>query len=221
MFRKKTDENREILLQAFYNLEDKLVQKLGTGSNTIAFTAADDNTNKTASVVNMAHHLAEDGDKVLIIDANLRYSELADVLGNSSDTGFVDVILGDYDIDEVLISDQKYKTLDIMHTGDVAAYADKFLEPAVIRDFFADISESYDYVFIDLTPNYDIAEANMFAANADGVVVFTTSQNASRTKTRDSLSQLEKVNANILGLIIAGYDYSEDELDDLFGGNDE
>lgn len=221
MFRKKTDENREILLQSLYNLEDRVTSKLTDGNNTLAFTASTDGTNKTASIVNMARHLAEDGDSVLIIDANLRYADLDDVLGTKKDLGFVDVVLGDYDIDDVLAQDEKYKTLEYMHTGRVVNYADKFLEPAVIRDFFADISASYDFVFVDLSPNIDVPEANMFAANADGCVLFTTNEKANSTESKNSLKQLEKVNANILGIIISGYEYGEDELDDLFGGNDE
>lgn len=221
MFRKKTDENREILLQSFYNLEDRLLQKLGPEANTVAFTSSTDDTNKTTSIVNMAYHLAEDGDEILIIDANLRYSELEDVIEDHLERGFVDVIFADYDIDSVLVTDSNHKSLNYMHSGNVSEYADKFLEPAVIRDFFADISDSYDYVFIDLSTNIDIAEANMFAASADGCVVFTTSENANSSITLNSLKQLEKVNANILGLVIADYDYDESELDDLFGGNDE
>lgn len=221
MFRKKTDENREILLQSLYNIEDKISQRLEPDMKTVAFTASDDKTNKTQSIVYMAKHLAEDGEEVLVIDANLRFSDLGDITNDASDRGFVDVILGDYDIDDVLEADKDYKNLSYMYTGQVVQYADKFLEPAVIRDFFADIAESFDYVFIDLTPNVDIPEANMFAASADACVVFTRSELASSLKTKNSLKQLEKSNANILGLIIADYDFTEDELDELFGGYDE
>ena len=43
MFRKKVDENREILLQSFYNLEDRLTEKLGADLVTVAFTASSEN----------------------------------------------------------------------------------------------------------------------------------------------------------------------------------
>lgn len=221
MFRKKTDENREILLQSLYNIEDRICQKLTGDMKTVAFTATDDKTNKTQSIVYMAKHLAEDGEEVLVIDANLRFSDLGDITGDESNRGFVDVVLGDYDIDDVLERDKNFKSLSYMYTGQVVEYADKFLEPAVIRDFFADIAEGFDYVFIDLTANIDIPEANMFAANADACVVFTRSEIANTSTTKNSLKQLEKANANILGLIISDYDYDEEELDELFGGYDE
>ena len=61
----------------------------------------------------------------------------------------------------------------------------------------------------------------MFAANADASVVFTNNNLSNSSITRDSIKELEKSGANVLGLIITDYEYEEDELDDLFGGYDE
>lgn len=221
MFRKKTNEKREIALQSFYNLEDRLTEKLGTNLVTVAFTASSDNTDKTLHILNMAKHLAEDGDRVLIIDANLRESHLPAATGKSKERGFVDIILGDYSIDDALIHDDSYDDLSYIFAGEVADYADKFLEPDAIKAFYNDVRDRYDYVFIDLSPNIDIPEANMFAGNADAAVVFSTYDKSNNPVTRDSLKQLEKANANILGIIITDYLYAEEELDELFGGEDE
>ena len=221
MFKKQTDENREILLQSFYNLEDKIIQKVGRQNVSIAFTATSPGTQKTENVLNIARHLAEDGISVLLIDADLRFSNLEDYIDESSDRGFIDVILGGYDVDQVKIKDKAYKSLSYLLTGEVSEYADKFLEPKVVKIFFNDISNEYDYVLVDLTENADIAEANMFAASTDGCVIFTKDELKASQNTQKSLEQLEKANANILGLAITGYTYEEDELDDLFGGYDE
>ena len=221
MFKKNTDENREILLQSFYNLEDKIIQKIGRQNVSIAFTSTSSGTQKTENVLNIARHLAEDGISILLIDADLRYANLEDYVDETSERGFIDVILGGYNVDEVKVVDKSYKSLTYLHTGAVSDYADKFLEPKVAKNFFNDISNNYDYVLVDLTANTDVAEANMFAASTDGCVVFTKDEEKSSSKTQNSLEQLEKANANILGLAITGYEYEEDELDDLFGGYDE
>lgn len=221
MFRKKTNEKREILLQSFYNLEDRLTEKLGTSLVSVAFTASSHDTNKTCHIYNIAKHLAEDGDRVLIIDANLRESHLPKVTGKDKERGFIDIILGDYSIDDTVIHDDSYDDLSYIYSGQVGDYADKFLEPADIKAFFADVRDRYDYVFMDLSPNIDIPEANMFAANADVSVVFSTYEKSNNPVTRDSLKQLEKANANILGIIITDYLYADDEIDELFGGDNE
>ena len=221
MFRKKTDENREILLQSFYNLEDKIIQKIARSNVSISFTASSPGTNKSESVLNIARHMAEDDIRVLLIDGDLRYPKLEDLTEKSNESGFIDVILGGFDIDEVIVKDDSYQSLSYLYTGDVSKYADKFLEPAVLRSFFSDISKSYDYVLVDLTENTDIAEANMFAASTDGCVIFTKDELKASEATKKSIDQLEKTKTNILGLVITGYTYEEDELDDLFGGYDE
>lgn len=221
MFRKKTNEKREILLQSFYNLEDKLTRKLGMDKIVVAITASNANTNKTQSIYHMARHLAEDGDRILIVDANLRDSELPSVTGFDKSRGFIDVILGSYKLDDTIANDDDFDNLDYLYTGQVADYADKFLEASNIQSFYREVSDRYDYVFVDLSPNIDIPEANMFAANADATIVFSTYDLSNSPITLDSLKQLEKVNANTLGIVVTDYIYSESEIDDLFGVDNE
>ena len=221
MFRKKVDENREILLHSFYNLEDRLTEKLGTELVTVAFTASSEKAQKIESIVTLARHLAEDGEKVLVIDTNLRESELDNVTGLTNDKGFIDIILGDYSIEEASIKDPNFEDLSYIYSGDVGIYADKFLESEDIRNFYNHIHDKYDYVFINLTANKDIAEANMFASQADASVLFSSYDLSNSPQTIESIKQLEKSSANILGIIITNYIYAEDEIEELFGGNDE
>lgn len=221
MFRKKVDENREILLQSFYNLEDKLTQKLGADLVTVAFTSSSDTTKQEDSLLILSRHLAEDGDRVLLVDANLRESKLEDITQDRKEKGFVDIILGDYSIEDAASVDKDYEDLSYIYAGDVASHADKFLETESIKKFYEDARDRYDYVFINLSANRDIPEANMFAASADATVVFSSYELSNSPQTFESIKQLEKSNANILGIIITDYDYAEDEIDELFGGEDE
>ena len=217
MFRKKVDENREILLQAFYNLEDKISQKLDVGDAVIAFTATSEGTNKIASIYNMAKHLAEENERILVIDTNLRSDELEELRGSYNNRGFVDLLLGDYHIEDVLVKDDD--NLHLLMTGRVAEYEEMFLEPSVIKKFFEDVKDRYDYVFLNVKENIGIAEANVFAGLADKIAIFTTKANSESYLLEESASQLEKSGADIIGVIISDYDYKEEELDDLFGGN--
>lgn len=217
MFRKKVDENREILLQAFYNLEDKISQKLGVGDAVIAFTATSEGTNKIASIYNMAKHLAEENERILVIDTNLRADELEELRGSYNNRGFVDLLLGDYHIEDILVKDDD--NLHLLMTGRVVEYEEMFLEPSVIKKFFEDVKDRYDYVFLNVKENIGIAEANVFAGLADKTAIFTTKANSESYLLEESASQLEKSGADIIGVIISDYDYKEDELDDLFGGN--
>ena len=156
--RKKVDEKREILLQAFYNLEDKLTRNLGVDDVAIAFTATDDRTMKMDSIYTMAGHLAEEDERVLVIDANLRADELEEMKGFYNKRGFVDCLLGDFRADDVLVRESD--NLHLLMTGRVSEYEDMYLEPSTITNFFADCKDRYDYVFINTKENIGIAEAN-------------------------------------------------------------
>jgi hypothetical protein len=219
MFRKKDEEKKEIALQAFYNLEDGLLSALSNDDKVIAFTSTSKHTDQDLNVYVMAKHLAEEGDRILLIDANLREAGLEEITNDKKERGFIDGILGDYQIDDLINYDGKHDNIYIMYSGKVSDYADEFLEPADIKNFFESLRASYDYIFVNTTANTDIAEANMFASLADRVVIFTTYANKDNDIYQESIGQLERVNADILGLVITNYVYSEAEVKELFGEN--
>lgn len=214
--RKKVDENREILLQAFYNLEDKLTRKLAVDDVLIAFTSTDDKTMKLDSIYTMAKHLSEEDERVLVIDANLRADELCEMKGFYNKRGFVDCLLGDFRLEDVIVKEDD--NLHLLMTGRVSEYEDMYLEPSAITDFFADCKDRYDYVFINTKENIGIAEANVFCGLADKTVIFSTEENLKSYLLEESTSQLERAGADLSGVIISDYVYADSELDDLFGG---
>lgn len=215
MFRRRVDENREILLQAFYNLEDRLTEKLG-GNKVVGFTATSDRLRKLDSIYIIASHLAEEGERVLIIDANLRSDELEELTSTYNQRGLVDLLLGDFIETDIIIEDKE--NLDLLMTGRVSEYEDMYLEPDVIKKFFTRLASSYDYVFVNTKENIGIAEANVFCALADKTVIFTSEKNSEGPVIEESIGELEKAGADVIGVIIADYSYREEELDDLFGG---
>lgn len=217
MFRRnKTNEKREILLQAFYNLEDKLTKNLDVDDAIIAFTATDEISRKMDSICIMAKHLTEENERILVIDANLRSDELEEIKGFYNKRGFVDCLLGDFRLDDVLVREND--NLHLLMTGRVSEYEDMYLEPSAIQDFFADCKDRYDYVFINTKENIGIAEANVFCALADKTVIICTEENSKSYLLEESIDQLEKAGADIKGVVISDYVYHENELDDLFGG---
>ncbi|WP_311481574.1 AAA family ATPase [uncultured Anaerococcus sp.] len=214
--RKKVDEKREILLQAFYNLEDKLTKNLDVDDVVISFTATDDKSMKLDSIYYMASHLAEENERILVIDANLRADELEEMKGFYNKRGFVDCLLGDFRLDDALVRESD--NLHLLMTGRVSEYEDMYLEPSAITRFFADCKDRYDYVFISTKENIGIAESNVFCGLADKTVIFSTEENSKSYLLEESISQLEKAGADIKGVIISNYVYEDNELDDLFGG---
>lgn len=214
--RKKIDENREILLQAFYNLEDKLTRNLSVDDVVIAFTATDDKTMKLDSIYNMAKHLTEENERVLVIDANLRSDELEEMKNFYNKRGFVDCLLGDFRLEDAIVRENE--NLHLLMTGRVSEYEDMYLEPSAITAFFADCKDRYDYVFINTKENIGIAEANVFCGLADKTVIFSTEKNLKTYLIEESTNQLEKAGADVKGVIISDYTYEDNELDDLFGG---
>lgn len=219
MFRKKDEEKREIALQAFYDLEDKIITKLSPSDKIIAFTSTTNHTDQMLNVYVMAIHLAEEGNRVLIIDANLREQALGDLLSYEEERGFIDGILGNFANEDLITYDKNFDNVYLMYAGKVSDYADEFLEPNEIKNFLAGIRNSYDYIFVNTTANTGIPEANMFAALSDKTILFTAYANKDNDIYNNSIKELKDVSADILGVVITNYVYSEKEVEEMFGEN--
>ncbi|MDO5047985.1 MAG: CpsD/CapB family tyrosine-protein kinase [Anaerococcus sp.] len=217
MFNRKREEKKQIALQAFYNIEDKILDKLEAKDKIVTFTSTSNHTDQAQNVYNIARHLAEDGEKILILDGNLRNPQIEDVSQRGKERGFMDELLDDYSHSSLVEVDKDYNNLYILSTGKVSDYADRFLEINDIRNYFDNLRKSYDYIFINAGENIDIPEANLFASLADKCIVFTAYANKDNDIYKKSISQLEKVSADILGVIVTNYVYTEAEIDELFG----
>lgn len=217
MFKRKKEEEKQIALQAFYNIEANLLQNLGSFDNVIAFTSTSNHTDQMQNLYVMARHIAEDGPRILLIDTNLRSPQIENIVGRGKERGFIDGLLGDYSHESIIESDEYEKNLTLMTTGKVSDYADKFLEVNDIRNYYDDLRGRYDYVFISTSEIIGIPEASLFSALADKCVVFTSYANLNNEVYDQSIELLEKASTDILGIIVTNYVFKETEVDELFG----
>jgi tyrosine-protein kinase Etk/Wzc len=173
---------------------------------------------KTLNVVNLALSVAQTGDKVLLIEADLRKPLIHKNFGLSKEPGLTDYVLGNYDWEEVInnISDVMLGDFDmdeilrtpgldnlhILTAGTRPPNPTEILSSDRFHEFLKEVRQQYDYIFIDAPPILPVADATEIAPLVDGVVLVYTVGRIGRGVLKRAKSTLDNVDAKVLGVIL-------------------
>jgi tyrosine-protein kinase Etk/Wzc len=187
---------------------------------TIVVTSSSPEEGKTTSIVNLAITMAQGGNRVLLIEGDLRKPMISRMFGMDYAPGLSDVLLGSYEWRKVVktISDIMTGTLsteDILQTpgienlhilssGTIPPNPAELIYSKAIGEFISQVRTAYDYVLIDAPPLLAATDAALLAAKADAVVMVYRVGKIPRGVLKRAKAQLENVKANVIGVILNG-----------------
>jgi len=214
--------------------------RLETKGKVFLITSAFIQEGKTVNAINLALIMAQAGNKVLLVDADLRKPlvnkyyglpigpGLTDyVLGNYNwnevTNTISDIMLGDFGIDDILIT-PGMDTLHIITAGTKPPNPSEILTSNRFREFLKEASKNYNFIFIDAPPVMPVADASDIAALADGVILVYMTGKIGRGVLKRVKSNLENVDAKLTGVILnkvksdAGPEYYQYHSYHYYGG---
>ncbi|MCF8049998.1 MAG: AAA family ATPase [Desulfobacterales bacterium] len=173
---------------------------------------------KTSNVVNLALSMAQAGDKVLLVEGDLRKPLVHKMFGLDRSPGMTDYVLGNYDWQEIVntITDLmlgefqieeilKTPGLDNLHivtAGTSPPNPSEILRSPRFRAFLAEVYEVYDYIFIDAPPVLPVADASEIGTLCDGVILVYKVGAIARGILYRAKMSLDNVKAKVVGVIL-------------------
>lgn len=174
----------------------------GDDIKVIAFTSSVPNEGKSFVTFNLSVSLAEDGKKVLYIDADIRKSVTIARYGVDIETkGLAHYLSGQKKLDDV-IYETNIDNLDIIFTGQVAPNPSELLGNAYFKKMLDIKREEYDYIIIDCPPLGSVIDAAIVAKECDGAIIVIETDNASYKIVQRVKKQLEQSGVRILGAVL-------------------
>ncbi|MEW6333424.1 MAG: AAA family ATPase [Thermodesulfobacteriota bacterium] len=187
---------------------------------TIVFTSSSSEEGKTTVAINLAIAMAQAGNRVLLVDGDLRRPAIAKIFGIPSAPGLTDVILGNYKwrdvvrsvtdimmgkmtMDEIMIT-PGLDNVHIMTCGTVAPNPSELVSSQLNTDVIKESHEEYDFVIIDAPPVLAATDAAVWGTKADGVVLVYQVGKVARGALKRAKTQLANVNARIIGVVLNG-----------------
>jgi len=188
----------------------------GRRLKTVVFTSALPGEGKTLSAVNFALLAAARGDRVLLIDADLRCGVIGEVFGLPKQPGLAELLARTASFDQVArpVPAGDHATLAVIPAGKMPAVPGRVLTIERIHDLLSRLAPKLDYVVVDTPPVNLLADAALLGSAADGVVVVVRAGHTPAEALRHAMDQLEATKSPVLGLLLNDIDLRRNETDD-------
>lgn len=181
------------------NLEFSLLGK-GDGK-LVLVTSARPREGKTTVASRLAVAAATAGDRVILVDLDLRAPSLHRVIGQSGSPGFTDAVLGNATMDEVL-RETEVGNLKIVLSGRIPPHPTAVLHSETARSLIAELKQHADLVILDSPPCLAAPDALVLSALADGTLVVANAKSTKRGMLTEAVRSLEQSNARLVGTVL-------------------
>lgn len=173
----------------------------GERRSSMVITSSVQGEGKTETATNLARVLAQAGERVLLIDADLRRPQVGPRLGLDSELGLSDVLTGRVDLDDVLI-DAEGDGLKVLAAGTVPPNPSELLGSEAMAHLLTVTERQYDYVILDAPPLLPVTDSVVLGDQTGGAVVVTRSGHARKNQLSDALGILKNADVTVLGLVL-------------------
>jgi polysaccharide biosynthesis transport protein len=121
------------------------------GSNLIGFTSCLPSEGKSSVATAMAALIAQGGERVILVDCDLRNPSLSRMLAPHASAGLVDVVAGRAALEDVVWTVPS-NDMAFLPAGVSAATASEIFASDAAKSLFDTLQIKYDYVIVDLAP---------------------------------------------------------------------
>lgn len=160
---------------------------------------------KSITILNLAISFAEDGHRVLLIDADMRRPAMARLLVEKAAPGLSNVLAGLAE-EEKAIRKEVFPNLDILFSGDIPPNPSELLGSERMRVMLEKLSEEYDYILVDSPPVNVVTDARVVANLLDGVLYLVRQNKTEKEAVARGVNLLRLTDAKLLGFVINGID---------------
>lgn len=156
---------------------------------------------KSTTAVNLAIALAQAGQVVCLVDADLRRPMVAEYLGLEPNAGLTTVLIGDADVNEMM-QPWGEDNLFVLASGQIPPNPSELLGSDEMRQLVGRLEQAFDTVIIDVPPLLPVTDAAVLSQHAGGVMVVVGAQKSRTQDLEKSLNALTLVGAGILGVVL-------------------
>lgn len=168
----------------------------------LLFTSPRIKDGKTTTVSNLAVILASAGEKVLLIDCDLRKPRIHKVFEIANEIGLTNIIARQQSIENAKSKFSELDSLDLITSGVLPPMPTEILSSAKMGAILNNLREEYDYILLDTPPILSVADAAALSRYVDGVIIVSALDKTTHDEIRVSKRALDKVDAKILGVIL-------------------
>lgn len=171
-------------------------------SRVIGITSATRGEGKSTTAINLSYVLAEAGKRTLIIDADLRLPTIAKKLEINATPGLSNLLAGANSEEDAIWESDDLENWAILPSGDVPPNPTEMLSSPQMASLIERLSESFDFIIIDLPPVNIVSDALVASSVLDGMVVVVRENYSGRRELASCMRHLELSGVKLLGFVM-------------------
>lgn len=192
------------IIESYKSIRTNLSFALSTVDKKIfAISSANPGEGKSTTSANIAIAMAQGGNHVLLIDADMRKSVQHKIFKLVNKKGISTAISKMHKPDQC-IQKNVMENLDIMTAGPIPPNPSELLASDMMEKMLNDLSQKYDVILIDTPPVNVVTDAMELAKNISGIVLVVRYGRTTDEDVDDVLKRVELANMNLLGFILNG-----------------
>ncbi|WP_309132741.1 polysaccharide biosynthesis tyrosine autokinase [Brevibacterium sp.] len=166
------------------------------GNPTVLVTSAVEGEGKTTTSVNLAISLAQQGQRVALVDVDLRQPSVADRLGLENSAGLTTALLGEIDVNELMQpwgADELY----VLTAGAIPPNPAELLDSRAMSRVLAGLVEDFDSVILDGPPLLPVSDSLVVGKSAGRVLLVAGVGQVRTNEVQEAMSALEILNVPV------------------------
>jgi polysaccharide biosynthesis transport protein len=215
---KEADGTESAVKEAYQTLRTSLLfSRKNRAANTILITSAGPMEGKSCTTVNIARALAGGGERVLVLDCDLRRPTIHQRLQVDRELGITNYILAPEGEDwRAYVKPTEHANLYAMTCGPIPPNPADVFGHERFQKLLKELRQQFDWVFIDSPPVVSLADATILATMAD-MVAFVVKHNANdKELIRRCVNNIRKVNSNVVGAVLNFVDLDRSHYKDYY-----
>ena len=175
----------------------------GEGCKSFCITSSSQGEGKSITMLNLAITFAETGQKVLLIDADLRRPAMARLLVEKATPGLSNILAGLVDETEA-IRKEVFPNMDVLLSGDIPPNPSELLGSERMIELLNSLRKQYDYILVDTPPINIVSDVCVVANQLDGVLLLARQGRTRKESLKRAVNHLNLTGAKLLGTIFNG-----------------
>ena len=178
--------------------------------NSIVVVSAGAGEGKSTTAINLATVFAQAGQRVLIVDSDLRRPTIHKILNVSNNLGLTNYLLKQNSLAEV-VQTTNVPMLDFMASGKLPNSSMGILGSAQMKALISELKQRYDFVVFDSPPILGVSDASVLASEVDMVIQVIQYRRYPQPMNIRAKQMIEKVGGNYVGIVLNNINMAQDE----------
>lgn len=171
------------------------------GCQVVVVTSALPGEGRTTTAVNLAVAVAEAGQRVLLVDADLRRPGVAPAMGLEGGVGLSTVLAGQASLADV-VQVWGAAGLRVLAAGEVPPNPSEMLSSPTMVRLLAAVRGDHDVVVLDTAPTLPVTDAALLGARTDGTLLVVDARRTGARTLEEAITRLTTAGAPVLGVVL-------------------